>query len=145
LAEAVGAQPLAGDELAEGSDPPSKSVSHDSLICQASVLPTQVPTLIEALDRDAPGAFLTAAPITGVVSATWLGIRDDKAFALLARLRATASNLGGTVTVVHCSPELKREIDVFGDTPPSFELMRLIKHEFDSNGILSPGRFVGKL
>jgi len=44
-----------------------------------------------------------------------------------------------------CHPDLKRRIDVFGDQPPSFPLMRAIKQQFDPNGILSPGRFVGRL
>ncbi|HSP55827.1 MAG TPA: FAD-linked oxidase C-terminal domain-containing protein, partial [Dehalococcoidia bacterium] len=34
---------------------------------------------------------------------------------------------------------------VFGPTPPSFPLMRAIKHQFDPNNVLSPGRFVGRL
>jgi glycolate oxidase FAD binding subunit len=45
-----------------------------------------------------------------------------------------------------CSPELKRQIDVFGEVPPkTLELMRRVKQQFDPKGILSPGRFVGRI
>jgi glycolate oxidase FAD binding subunit len=74
---------------------------------------------------------------------TWLGAGPDEG--LVRRVRSVTSRLGGTLIVTGCSPELKRRIDVFGDPPPSFDLMRRIKQQFDPNGILSPGRFVGRL
>ena len=61
------------------------------------------------------------------------------------RLWAVASELDGTLVVEHCHPEMKRRIDVFGDSPPSFGLMRSIKQQFDPQGVLSPGRFLGRL
>jgi len=64
---------------------------------------------------------------------------------MLGRFRALVTRLGGTLLVIKCSDDLKRRIDVFGDPPPAFELMRRVKHQFDPNGILSPGRFVGRL
>ena len=40
---------------------------------------------------------------------------------------------------------LKRQIDVWGDQPGGMDIMRRIKQMFDPLGILSPGRFVGRL
>jgi hypothetical protein len=42
-------------------------------------------------------------------------------------------------------PELKAELDVFGEIPGGYELMKRIKEKLDPSGILSPGRFVGRL
>ncbi len=63
----------------------------------------------------------------------------------IAEARALAERFGGTCVIERCPPGLKREIDVFGDAPPSLALMRAIKAEFDPNRVLSPGRFVGKI
>jgi glycolate oxidase FAD binding subunit len=47
------------------------------------------------------------------------------------------------VTLPWCPSALKREIDIWGPLPASFELMKKLKNVFDPGGILSPGRFVG--
>ncbi|MGD0310009.1 MAG: FAD-linked oxidase C-terminal domain-containing protein [Acidobacteriota bacterium] len=39
--------------------------------------------------------------------------------------------------------DVKRSLDVWGYQGPAIELMRRIKHEFDPDGLLNPGRFVG--
>jgi glycolate oxidase FAD binding subunit len=38
---------------------------------------------------------------------------------------------------------LKPGIDVWGPAPPTLSLMREIKRQFDPEGLLNPGRFVG--
>jgi glycolate oxidase FAD binding subunit len=43
------------------------------------------------------------------------------------------------------SAELKSTLDVWGGVVPGFHLMKRIKQKFDPSGILSPGRFVGRL
>ena len=39
--------------------------------------------------------------------------------------------------------ELKREVEVWGEAPPTTSLMRGVKHQFDPNQLLNPGRFLG--
>jgi glycolate oxidase FAD binding subunit len=113
------------------------------LTCEARVLPSDVPALMDAIDLDVPGAFAEGYPTSGCMNFTWLGAGPDES--LVSRVRSIAARLGGSVAV-SCHPDLKQRIDVFGDVPPkTLELMRRIKQQFDPNGILSPGRFVGKL
>ena len=142
LSKETGATPVAGNSHPGRPEPAADASRRPPLTCDMSFLPTDTTALIEAIDRAAPGASIGASPITGWMSCTWLDGGDNDA--LIAAVRAAASAFGATV-IVTCSPELKRRIDVFGELPPSFELMRRIKQQFDPNGILSPGRFVGRL
>ena len=115
----------------------------DPMTCESSILPTLVPRFVQGIDRVAPGAFLDISPLEASVSMTWLGVGPDEE--RVRRVHAIASQLGGSLLVLGCDPELKKRIDVFGDPPLAFELMRRVKQQFDPNGILSPGRFVGRL
>jgi len=114
----------------------------ESLLCKASVLPSRLPALIEALERlGAPR--LEAYPAVGVCYAAWPSPHDAEGIAGAARELTSAA--GGTLVLERCPFDLKRHLDVFGDPPPSFGLMRRLKEEFDPKGVLSPGRFAGRL
>jgi glycolate dehydrogenase FAD-binding subunit len=41
--------------------------------------------------------------------------------------------------------EARGAVDAWGPPPPSFALMRAMKHNFDPHGLCNPGRFVGGL
>jgi glycolate oxidase FAD binding subunit len=87
-----------------------------------------------------------ASPTIGAISLRWPMPTSEMAARLIGDVRTIAKRYGGTATVVGCHPDLKQRIDVFGDVPPkTLELMRRIKRQFDPNGILSPGRFVGRI
>ena len=43
------------------------------------------------------------------------------------------------------SPEVRRRFDAFGPEPDSLPLMRQVKRRFDPDGVLSPGRFAGRI
>ncbi len=125
------------------SRPRLVSPSEPILTCRASALPTKLPALMEALEAIDGALHILAWPTLGVVYASWPALADDEG--TVRRLWAVASELDGTLVVEHCHPEMKRRIDVFGDSPPSFGLMRSVKQQFDPQGVLSPGRFVGRL
>jgi len=125
-----------------GSTPPEGLPDGVSLLCKASVLPARLPALIDALEAlEAPR--LLAYPTAGVCYAAWPSPRDAESIAGAARELASAA--GGTLVLERCPLDLKRRADVFGEPPASFELMRRVKLQFDPQGVLSPGRFVGRL
>ena len=64
---------------------------------------------------------------------------------LIQRLRAAAEALGGVLIVERCPPAVKKQIDVWGGAGDSLELMKKVKAVWDPKGILSPGRYVGRL
>jgi glycolate oxidase FAD binding subunit len=55
------------------------------------------------------------------------------------------ARLGGSLVVEACPPALKEKIDVWGEPAADFPLMRRLKEQFDPQGILNPGRFLGRL
>lgn len=55
------------------------------------------------------------------------------------------NNLGGRVTLPWCPADVKQEVNVWGPLRDDFPLMQKLKVQFDPEGILNPGRFVGGL
>jgi FAD/FMN-containing dehydrogenase len=58
--------------------------------------------------------------------------------------RQSAVDAGGSLVVTRASADLKAQLDVWGKSPAPL-LMRSLKHEFDPNSVLNPGRFVGAI
>jgi hypothetical protein len=60
-----------------------------------------------------------------------------------AAFRGTLLDASDHVVVVAADPALKRDLDVWGRTPETIDVMRAIKQEFDPRRVLNPGRFAG--
>jgi glycolate oxidase FAD binding subunit len=94
---------------------------------------------------------VVADPGFGIVRLYWwfgsIGqwIDDSRVLNAIMRTRELARVAGGFAVVEHCPLGLKGQIDVWGDPPGGAEIMRRIKQKFDPRGIMSPGRFVGRL
>jgi len=128
------------------------SPSGASLICKAAVLPSQVPTLSEQIETT--GRELGLEPLlvshltAGIVHTAWPLPQDEGAqrgLNLATALRQAVAGLGGSLVVEACPLALKEKIDVWGEPAADFPLMRRIKEQFDPQGILSPGRSLGRL
>ncbi len=63
----------------------------------------------------------------------------------LRDIQRAATALGGSAIIETCPQEAKDLIDVWGPEPSALEIMRRIKRQFDPQGVLNPGRFVGGL
>lgn len=120
--------PLASDER----------LSSPAVIARLSVLPSRLAVLLADVP---PGVAVEAQPATGIAR---LAVTEGEADEI-ARLRALAQKHSATCVIERCPPAMKRDIDVFGKAPSSLALMRAIKAEFDPNGVLSPGRMVGRI
>lgn len=123
----------------------SRLSSPDSvvLLCKATALPEQLPSLIDSLEAVGGPPRILCLPTIGILYASWPHV--DDAEETIERLRGATSAVGDSLVLERCPLGLKRRLDVFGEPPPSFSLMRRIKREFDPQGILSPGRQVGRL
>jgi len=118
-----------------------ESSQAQGLLCRFSVLPSKLSALIVDLHKIG-SPDIVSEPATGVLSAAWTAVNEA---AVLDSAREIAARHSAMCVVERCSTELKKRIDVFGDPPPAFELMRRVKQQFDAKGTLSPGRFVGRL
>ncbi len=81
----------------------------------------------------------------------WLRVIDDtpnepEAFGkALCSLQESLTWRWRNAIVLGCAPGFKHQLPLWGADPQGLELMRAIKSQFDSSGILNPGRFVGRI
>ena len=140
---------LAGDARNAVPAPNCWSVSESfwdsttqSVIGKFSVLPSRIASTVQLLSRHFTGLRI-------VVQSTGLGLFRAE-FDSIEQLRRDIQELhaafqtgGGTLTLLQLPRELNKKVDVFGPARDSFGLMVRVKQQFDPNGILNPGRFVG--
>ncbi|MGD0205100.1 MAG: FAD-binding oxidoreductase, partial [Dehalococcoidia bacterium] len=128
------------------------SSSSAALVCKAAVLPSQAPALSERIETT--GRELSLEPLlvshltAGIVYSAWPLPQNEgvqQALDLATTLRQAVAGLGGSLVVEGCPLALKEKIDVWGEPAADFPLMRRIKEQFDPQGILNPGRFLGRL
>jgi glycolate oxidase FAD binding subunit len=150
------------NRMAAGIDTPhgSRITDHDwtrvrnwsagpwSWVGMAGALSSDVTDLMQAGQRlaEATGVplELAARAATGVVFYGARELRDPVAARdLTDRLRAEVTARGGTLVLLHATPELRDGLDPWGPIGPSLRLMQGIKAELDPGNILNPGRFVG--
>ncbi len=121
------------DEL---RDFPARPLGGAELLLRGQAAPARVFALAESWQDGGP---LVAFPDSGLV---YSHTRDPEA---LANRRETAALCGANAVLERGPSSLKSEIDVFGEVPEAFAIMKALKEKLDPKGILSPGRFVGRL
>jgi glycolate oxidase FAD binding subunit len=108
---------------------------------------SRVPGLLAA-GRDAGqrhGAPLTVrgSAGTGVLyGGLPASVEPDAVAAVVADLRAAAAVAGGHAVVLTAPAEVRERVDLWGPVE-GLALMRRVKQQFDPDGHLAPGRFVG--
>ncbi|MEA2530286.1 MAG: glycolate oxidase binding subunit [Thermomicrobiales bacterium] len=119
----------------------------------------------EALIRCTSQPSATSSLVSGALSAATDGILLKRAMAspglgalllrvglpavepksTLRRFRDALLAVADHVVIMAAEPDLKHEVDVWGRTPETIDVMRSIKQEFDPHRVLNPGRFAGFL
>ncbi len=117
-------------------DFPLRSLGVGEMLLRGQTAPARSFGLAE---RWQDGGALVAYPDGGLV---YSHTQDPEA---LAHRRDAAKLEGANVVVERAPSSLKAEADIFGELPGGFELMKRTKEKLDPKGILSPGRFVGRL
>jgi glycolate oxidase FAD binding subunit len=113
--------------------------AHDELRVRLAARPSDTRALVRALAaRAAPDSRLVALPITGTVLA-------DLPESALPELYAEARRERWLLALERAAPEVRVRHDAFGPAPDALPLMRVLKQRFDPGGVLSPGRFVGRI
>jgi len=113
-----------------------------SSVGRFSVLPADLTKAIGAIRDQLPSARIIAQSTgLGLFSAECESL--DQMESAIERLRQDVQQLKGTLVLLSVPLELKKKLDVFGQPGDGYPLMVRVKQQFDSHGILNPGRFLG--
>ncbi len=130
----------------EIADFPFTKDKNRAVICKASVLIKDVSTLLEQLEDLSKNTGLeihaSARAGNGVLMISLEGDEPDLLQAT-GSLRQIVTSLNGNIVILQAPTSIKSEIDVWGEIGSSLELMKRLKSQFDPNGVMNPGRFVG--
>lgn len=122
---------------AQQQTPAEDAAARAPVVARTDTLPPRLPELLQEAAA-LPDLHIEAQPWDGT-------LRLSGGATAVAAARTLAAKHGASCVIERCPAEAKRELDVFGEPPPSFALMQSVKREFDPNGVLAPGRFVGRL
>lgn len=109
---------------------------------ETAVLTTGIAAAMNVLEVGTP--YLQASPGLGVVVAR-LDLESDGSAERLAEVQDILLGLADTTTILAAPPSWKRGIDVWGRLPEGFEVMKSLRHQFDPQRTVNPGRFAGFL
>jgi glycolate oxidase FAD binding subunit len=145
LAEVLHTQAAAVEQMAQSEGLASQAAADEvwnarqqrlgsDLVCKGTMLPSEIARFAERV-RGLGGESVTQA--TGIM------IAGFPAAAQLSPLRRELEDASGSLMVLKQTAEA--QLDCWGSPPDSLPLMREIKRRFDPEGILNPGRFLGRI
>lgn len=170
--EAVTAQIAAATELAAGIDhtrlseteavafwngyAASETTAGLSRSWRLTMLPSDLPTVVEEVERRLPGVRWRAHAGNGIVRLFWARPGDtywdipDRSAEELAVGLAVGEDLRNWIQarggeLIQLRPTGEPEFDTWGSPRQALPLMRALKTTFDPDSRLNPGRFVGGL
>jgi len=130
----------------------SPPANGDSLLTRAALLPSQTDAFLDEIEALAArhrvkGQSVVHAGAGGVYSLWQAGKRGltERGAGLVAGLRGAAWEWDAPLVIERCPAALKDLIDVWGEPRSDFALMRNVKGQLDPKGVLSPGRFLGRM
>jgi glycolate oxidase FAD binding subunit len=114
----------------------------EAIVGKFSVLPTAIADAVDAMRAKFDGVRI-------IVQSLGIGLFRAEAASvealqqLFTALRSELCANGGSLTLLQAPLAMKKSLDVFGATTSAQPLIARVKQQFDPNGTLSPGRFVG--
>ncbi len=113
-----------------------------AIVGKFSVLPSSIAECVAAIEKHFSRSRVIAQSLgLGLFRAE--AADSEQLQSCLTMLRASIQKIGGTLVVLHAPREVKKGMDVFGPLTSAHPLMLRVKQQFDTKGILNPGRFVG--
>lgn len=114
--------------------------SDRTAICKLGILPSQASEVLGSIAQLHPQIQHYAQ----IHAASGLGIlRLDRAEAhTIGQIRDRCAATGGFLSILEAPVEIKQNLDVWGYTGNSIEVMQRLKQQFDPDNMFSPGRFL---
>ena len=115
--------------------------SENGVLLKLTCLPSDVAALVAAIERRTGASPQVVAHAgNGIV---YVALPEAEDAEKVRQIVGEAIERGGSGVVERAPLELKRQIDGWGPARGDFPLMQALKAQFDPQGILNPGRFVG--
>jgi glycolate oxidase FAD binding subunit len=143
LGAELGAGEVGGDALDALRRRQHSLPGEGGLRLRLGVLPSELARVLEGLLE--AGADVLAYPGLHLVWARFAAGDPAAAEGSLAAVSALAGPDSGGVVCEAAPLALKRAHDMFGESASLLPLLRALKTRFDPDGVLSPGRFAGRL
>jgi glycolate oxidase FAD binding subunit len=141
---------LAPEALTPSPSPNRGREERTELLIRAGARPSALGVVIDGLERHAPdgAAEIVGYGGVGLAHARWRLPEDADAAAIgraVAALRAALANDDGYAMIEDAPDCLRPVLELWGAPPPTLPLMRALKVQWDPQGILNRGRYVGGL
>jgi glycolate oxidase FAD binding subunit len=114
-------------------------------ICKLSVLPARVGATcghVQWLANELQLDWLATVQAVGTGLVLLQG-EAERLSSAVTQLRAQIEQGGGSLVILRRPEGWRQDIDSWGSTGSALPLMRALKSQFDPQGVLNPGRFVG--
>jgi glycolate oxidase FAD binding subunit len=108
----------------------------EGAVLKLSMPPAEIARTAESMERLGPGAWSAVIQATGLGHVRWNGSRDG-----ILALRDQLERGDGSLVVLR--QPWGEPVEAWGSPGDALSLMRALKQQFDPNGILNPGRFLG--
>jgi len=133
-------RPLPETPLPEGGE-------GETVVLKVGVVPTELPHVLRrvvSLRDRSPGVVprLTGHAGCGITFVELTG-DEQRLVEAIGEIRHFARGRGGSAVVRRAPHQIKQAVEVWGPVGDALPLMRRVKEQFDPDGIMSPGRFVG--
>jgi glycolate oxidase FAD binding subunit len=113
----------------------------DQMVCKIGIQPAGAIALLHQLHPlSLPAWSVQIHAASGLGRLIYAG---DLSPNPLLKIRDICQINGGFLSVLQAPIALKQQIEVWGYTDNALNVMRSVKHQFDPDNLLSPGRFVG--
>jgi len=138
-----------GDELWAHYDT-ALTPAEGEVVLRIGSLPSRLADTVGAVERALTGseraALVTGCAALGTLRVGITGADPDIAHRLIEDVRNFLGAFDGSIVIESAPTALRAGVDPWGPVEPAtLGLMSAIKREFDSRGVLNPGRFVGGL
>jgi glycolate oxidase FAD binding subunit len=136
---AAGESSILSESEADATWSSLAALQQPTVSAKAGVLPAETSELAAWFADQ--GANVAAYPSVGIVNCAW----TDRGLgaSILKEGRSKAMERSGALVIERAPPELKREVNVWGEPRGDFALMQRLKLEFDPGRTLNRGRFLG--
>jgi glycolate oxidase FAD binding subunit len=146
---ALDVEPLEGEaiwrSLADGPSPSVKDGTRLKIAVPIGQVAWAFGQIEDAVAAAGLEASVQASAGVGVLRVVVQGGDAAALVTIVRRLRAAVREHLGSVVVESCPLPAKEGLDVLGEVPDNFEIMRRLKSQLDPAGIMNPGRFLGRL